>query len=263
MPYKPICGIYKITNIVNKKYYIGSAISVKKRICEHKSFLMKNKHCNSHIQLSYNKYGISNFIYEIIETTTRENMIEREQHWINILDANNNKKGYNKRKIASSNLGINFSEEAKKNLRLSHLGQKRSEKAQEKISASQYKKVCQFNLDSTYIKTFNSFQEAAKLINIPYAAGISGCVRGVTQSAHGYRWCYERDFENFRLKQFRKRGWHVAIKIEATCLISGITYNFNSIIEASKELNISEQTLGRKNKNEKYIWKKIPNIACS
>jgi group I intron endonuclease len=262
MPYKPICGIYKITNIVNKKYYIGSAINVKKRINEHKSSLMKNKHYNSHLQSSYNKYGASNFIYEIIETAKNENIIECEQYWIDTLDANNNIKGYNKRKIASSNLGINFSEEAKKNLRLSHLGQKRSKRAQEKISASQYKKVCQFNLDGTYIKTFNSFQEAAKLINIPYTAGISGCVRGVTQSAHGYRWCYEKDFKNFKLKIFKKQGWYKSIKLEITCLTSGITYNFNSITEASKNLPISKQTLSRKNKNKKYRWKRIPNIAC-
>lgn len=31
MKKESICGIYKITNIVNKKYYIGSAVNVKKK----------------------------------------------------------------------------------------------------------------------------------------------------------------------------------------------------------------------------------------
>lgn len=40
-------GIYKITCINNNKFYIGSAISLRKRLIEHRNLLLKNKcHCS-------------------------------------------------------------------------------------------------------------------------------------------------------------------------------------------------------------------------
>jgi group I intron endonuclease len=144
MKKESLCGIYKITNTVNKKYYIGSAVNIKNRFKIHKRLLKQNKHFNSHLQTSYNKYGALNFIYDVIEITIKENLIEREQYWINLLNANNNKIGYNKRIVATSNIGIKFSNESIKKLSISHMGHKRSYDAQIKISASQYKKVCQF-----------------------------------------------------------------------------------------------------------------------
>ena len=108
---KAICGIYKITNVINNKYYIGSALSIRYRLNTHKRLLRDNKHFNNHLQASYNKHGLSNFVFEQLEVTTKETMIEKEQYWIDHLDATNVKKGYNKRKIASNNLGVKASEE--------------------------------------------------------------------------------------------------------------------------------------------------------
>jgi len=60
-------GIYKITNMVNNKYYIGSSNNIEKRIQEHKCGLSQNKHHNKHLQAAYNKYGAINFTFEIID----------------------------------------------------------------------------------------------------------------------------------------------------------------------------------------------------
>ena len=38
MPHKKICGIYKITNIINNKVYIGSAISILNRYIDEAEF---------------------------------------------------------------------------------------------------------------------------------------------------------------------------------------------------------------------------------
>lgn len=56
-------GIYKITNVVNNKVYIGLSIHLNKRWGEHKNDLIKNKHFNAHLQNSVNKYGILNLKY--------------------------------------------------------------------------------------------------------------------------------------------------------------------------------------------------------
>jgi group I intron endonuclease len=50
-------GIYQITNIVNNKFYIGSAVSVKNRWQRHIKALRNNEHYNSRLQNAWNKYG--------------------------------------------------------------------------------------------------------------------------------------------------------------------------------------------------------------
>lgn len=62
MPYKDkITGIYKITNSINNKIYIGSAINIYRRFVTHNHLLRNNKHFNSHLQSSWNKYKSENF----------------------------------------------------------------------------------------------------------------------------------------------------------------------------------------------------------
>ena len=56
------CGIYKITNLVNGKIYIGSAIRIDRRFKSHLSQLRGNYHINSHLQNAFNEYGIDNYL---------------------------------------------------------------------------------------------------------------------------------------------------------------------------------------------------------
>lgn len=113
---KKIIGIYKIFNKINNKVYIGSSSFVQARLRQHKSHLSKNIHCNKHLQSSYNKYLAENFNFEIIEECTLENLLNREQYWIDLLQSTESNKGYNKRKKAESNNGLKRSTEARKNI---------------------------------------------------------------------------------------------------------------------------------------------------
>lgn len=79
-------GIYKITNLLNNKIYIGSTSkSFNIRWGNHKSKLKDNKHYNKHLQYAYNKYGSDNFKYEILEVCLKEDLIKREQYYIDTL----------------------------------------------------------------------------------------------------------------------------------------------------------------------------------
>lgn len=116
MPRKnKISGIYKITNASNNKIYIGSAVDVHNRFATHKKDLKRNQHHNTHIQAAWNKYGESSFVFEIIEIVSDVNdLIYREQVYLDSFKPYDRLIGYNKQKIAGSSLGVFPSEETKK-----------------------------------------------------------------------------------------------------------------------------------------------------
>lgn len=58
--------IYRITNMVNNKYYIGSTESFARREWQHKNDLKKRVHKNPHLQASWNKYGGDAFVFEVL-----------------------------------------------------------------------------------------------------------------------------------------------------------------------------------------------------
>ena len=60
-------GIYKIINIVNNKYYVGSSINLGRRKSKHFSELRHNKHNNKYLQNAWNKYGEGSFIFVVVE----------------------------------------------------------------------------------------------------------------------------------------------------------------------------------------------------
>jgi len=64
-------GVYKITNIINGKCYIGSSLNLYNRLGVHKTSLKYNRHENEYLQKAYNKYGVQNFTIEILEKYKR------------------------------------------------------------------------------------------------------------------------------------------------------------------------------------------------
>jgi len=78
-------GIYKILNIKNNKFYIGSSKDLNKRWIQHKSNLKNNNHINVILQRSWNKYGKNSFVFDIIEECKENMLLEREQYYIDTL----------------------------------------------------------------------------------------------------------------------------------------------------------------------------------
>jgi group I intron endonuclease len=59
--------IYRITNMANNKFYIGSALSFERRSWQHKYDLKRGAHKNPRLQAAWNKYGEEMFVFEILE----------------------------------------------------------------------------------------------------------------------------------------------------------------------------------------------------
>lgn len=91
-------GIYKITNTINGKCYIGQSTDLANRIQKHIKTLINGTNCNEHLQNAYDKYGTGNFTIEIIEECDKEYLDEREIFWIDFYKSYDKNYGYNKTK---------------------------------------------------------------------------------------------------------------------------------------------------------------------
>ena len=89
------CGIYKITNKINNKIYVGCSKNIEHRWIAHKSEskIKCNQQYDYSIHKAFRKYGIDNFLFEIIEETPENRLFEREKYWISYYDSFNS--GYN------------------------------------------------------------------------------------------------------------------------------------------------------------------------
>lgn len=86
--------IYKITNNVNGKIYIGQTIqNVKERFYQHCATKCSDSVLNMAIHRAIKKYGKSNFTIEVIEEVDKDSLNDREKFWIEYYNSYNN--GYN------------------------------------------------------------------------------------------------------------------------------------------------------------------------
>lgn len=97
-------GIYKITNKINNMFYIGSSSNLTKRGKEHRNMLNNNSHYNNHMQYSWNKYGSDSFTFEVIEyVKERNDLMDREQYWLDKTKCYERNVGYNIARFADIN----------------------------------------------------------------------------------------------------------------------------------------------------------------
>jgi group I intron endonuclease len=126
-------GIYKITS-PSGKIYIGQSVNIKTRFRKYKYLNCKRQ---TYLYNSFQKHGVENHIFEIIEECTLEQLNEREIYWgtyYNVLDKN----GLNlrlgdakgkcseevKQKIGKGNKNKIMSEEARNNISKALKGRK-------------------------------------------------------------------------------------------------------------------------------------------
>jgi group I intron endonuclease len=76
-------GIYKIINVVNNKFYVGSAVDLKRRKARHFSELRTGKHNNRHLQAAWVKYGEQSFVFVVVEGLTKDaDLLAAENVWL-------------------------------------------------------------------------------------------------------------------------------------------------------------------------------------
>jgi group I intron endonuclease len=102
-------GIYQIKNIINNKIYIGSSVNIGRRLKDHIWFLSANQHSNAKLQAAWNKYKEASFSMSAIEFCDKDDLLIREQYYIDTLLPK-----YNIKPRAGTNIGYKVSEKTKK-----------------------------------------------------------------------------------------------------------------------------------------------------
>ena len=84
-------GIYKITNLINQKSYIGQSVDIERRWIHHRNYQDNMK--DYPLYRAFQKYGIENFDFSILITCSPEELNQKELEFIAIYNTYSN--GYN------------------------------------------------------------------------------------------------------------------------------------------------------------------------
>lgn len=193
-----LCGIYKITNKINNKSYIGKSIHILQRWKEH----LLNHDDEFHQEL---QTYITNFNFEILELCDECKLNEREIYWIKIYNSYYN--GYNLTK-GGNDFPSNI----------------------EKVK----RPVKQYDLQGNYIQTFSSIKEAQ---NIFQNYHIGDCCRGQRKTAAGYQWVFSEPKENENVISYNIQS-HGPQQVIQYDLQGKQIQIFESINKAAEKLNI-------------------------
>jgi hypothetical protein len=227
-----ISGIYKIVN-PKGKIYVGQSVNIYRRI---KSYYEPSS-SKSQIILknSFKKYGVENHKFYIIEKCSTEELNTKERYW----------QDFYKDKL----LNCRFTESKDKTGYCSEQTKKNIGNALKQTDASYKhlkKKVYQYSSDGSFIKEWESLREASRILNV-YCSTICKCLKkdSPNKSAKGFLWSYNKSDKLIGyVGQEAKK-----IKVGQYTLSKELIKIFNSITEASKELNIDKSNIIRVCKN--------------
>lgn len=128
-------GIYKITNLISGKFYIGQSNNLTRRIQEHKRDLKNGTDHNSYLQNAYNSDGgEKNFKFEIINTCSESVLDDCEKFYIFIYKATNRNIGYNRETGGRRKKKVDA--ETKATLKEKATGRKHTQESIAKMSAA-------------------------------------------------------------------------------------------------------------------------------
>lgn len=147
--------IYRITNMINGKVYLGQTKNPLNRWSSHKSASLKPEKYRTIISSALSKHGLDNFLFEIIITCkTQEDTDIIEEICINQYNSRDRSLGYNLRPGGETISGWHHSEETKNKISIANsgprpasqgennpfFGKHHSDESKQKIAAANYGK---------------------------------------------------------------------------------------------------------------------------
>lgn len=216
--------IYKITNSVNSKVYIGQTRrTIKERWKEHLYDAFSTKHPSSfYFHRALRKYGKEAFSVEEIEECSNDDLDTREKYWI--LYYHSNKDGYNIDLGGKGNKGhpvyqyaidgtflheyetikdardaiegrfITFNENDPTLIIGGYLWRRFKADKIDGVDVRPHEKIVyQYTMDGMYITSYESLVKAAQAVRGRDTGTLIGAVcRGDRRCAYGYRWSFDK-----------------------------------------------------------------------
>lgn len=209
----PKCGIYKYTNKINGKIYIGQSSDITARKSSHRNqSLYGGKDMNCPFHLAINKYGIDNFDFEIIEECDKSLLNEREQYWIEYYDSYNN--GYN-----ATTGGDHCEKETGRPLLL-------------------------YDYDGNFIKEIHNIAATARELGVSYGT-VYGVLEGDRKSTKGFQIKY-KESDDFPKKiepyNSRQGGSYIVLQLDKD---DNILNEYKSVNEAARQTGCDCSTISK------------------
>lgn len=129
---KKICGVYKITS-PKGRCYIGSSNNIENRFSYYKTGSIRNQWL---LKRSFEKYGVDNHTFEIIEECEPNDRLNRECYYGNLYKSLSDFGGLNLALPKSNDIPRCYSKETIEKLRKSKIGTKATEETKAKLSKS-------------------------------------------------------------------------------------------------------------------------------
>jgi hypothetical protein len=175
--------VYKITNIVNEKIYIGQTTeTLEKRFKRHSGYQLND---NTYLHRAMKKYGVDNFkIEEIERVKNQKELDEREYYWIHYY--NSHIEGYN----LKSSIGKCGGDTLSNNKNIKSIKEKISEskKLDKNPNATKIKAI---NIKTQTIFYYNSMKECQIELNIERHDIISRRCKKIIKKAYNDEWLFE------------------------------------------------------------------------
>lgn len=220
--------IYKCTNLVNGKVYIGKTYDFEKRKREH-IYDIDN---DLPFHRALKRYGIENFDWEIIDSATNDEEIrEKEVYWIkyyksciHMVDSH----GYNI--TLGGEGGVSWNS----------------------------RPIIQFDSTGEYVDEYVSYSHASVATGID-RKGIEACVKHINQTAGGYRWLYKDEWDGKSIGEYIKPPSKKRIEIVQLDLAGSYVAEYKSVLDAANKTGIRRTTIsgcltGKNNRAGGFQW---------
>lgn len=232
-------GIYKIK--INDKEYIGSSCNIGHRLKHHLWSLENLKHHNRTMQNLYNKYGIENVYFTIVEQCSDEILIEREAYYIKTLSPYINH-------ILDPQILV------RDNVYKQRLSVAKKKAYANGLKPHNLRAVHKYSLDKgEYLESFESLTAAANSVNLKSVNSIKAVCNSKQTSAGGFIWSYNK----VSLVFSRNKKYKLEPVLQYTT-DDILIKKWESITQASKELGISNinRAISKDLTAGGYRWKK-------
>lgn len=286
-------GIYKITNQINQKSYIGQSIDIERRWKQHKTepFNTNGSQYNTVFYKAIRKYGIENFIFEVLEECPLEKLDEREEYWIKkystytqqansqgynmTIGGNNHPELYNTEDILKLwNDGYTIADIqnillCSKNTIASRLEANDISKEERRYRANEYKAIPveQYDLNGKFIAEFPSISAAIRSLGLNANSGKTGNITQACKhkiaSAYNYIWKYKNDDTSIEaiVKQNKQKVHHGMQAVNQYDKNGNFIKTFSTITEAAQSVGlksisaITNACNGLSKTSKGFIWK--------